>query len=176
MSNFLYIHHDLSGVPDVWKIGISMTPYSAVRSRQKFCWNQFGLQHLYFGTSACIEHLESAIKQHFRSKSGKVMKQYGTQTEMFNVPIEDLLLYIEWYVERNKLLVKKVEMKGDYTASRSGACPFGIPSETLAAEWCQEKLELIFGDTADPVDNFIGGYRGKKSNLFRNTFDKFFEL
>jgi hypothetical protein len=175
MSNFLYIHHDLSGVPDVWKIGVSITPYSAVRSRQKFCWNQFGLQHLYFGTSKCIAHLEWAIKNHFNSKSGKALKNYGTQTEMFNVPIADLLNYIKQYVEQNQLLVKKVEMSGDYTASRSGACPFGIPSETLAGEWCEEKIKDIFGDCRDPVEKFVTGHRGKKFNLYRNTFAHFFE-
>jgi hypothetical protein len=176
MSNFLYIHRDLSGVPDVWKVGVAMTPYSAVRARQKFCWNQFGLQHLYFGTAACIAHLEWAIKNHFNSKSGKAMKNYGTQTEMFNVPIDDLLIYIEWYIDRNRLLVQKIEMSGDYTASRSGACPFGIPSETLAGEWCQEKINDIFANRSDPVENFVLGRGRKKTNWYRNTFDHFFEL
>ena len=171
MSNFLYIHHDLSGVPDVWKIGVAMTPYSAVRARQKFCWNQFSLQHLYFGSPCSVAHLESAVKQHFASRSGKVLKNFGSQTEMFNVPIDELLTFIDQYIERHLLLVKKIEMVSDYTAANSKSCPFKIPPEDMAGYWCSTKVKEIFGDAQDPAQGFGGLRKIKHLNMFHHLFD-----
>ena len=63
MSHFLYIHKDLSNVAGVWKVGVAMTPYSAVRARQKFCWNKFHLDYLYFGLPWHVKFLEKTIKK-----------------------------------------------------------------------------------------------------------------
>jgi len=172
MSNFLYIHHDLSGVPDVWKIGIAMTPYSAVRARQKFCWNQFSLQHLYFGSSFSVSYLESAVKRHFANRSGKVLKNFGSQTEMFNVPIDELLTFINQYVERHQLLVKKIDLVSDYTASNSKSCPFKIPSEDMAGYWCTAKVKEIFGDAQDPAQ----GFGGLNKIKYLTTFNQMFQI
>lgn len=172
MSNFLYIHHDLSGVSDVWKVGVAITPYSAVRARQKFCWNQFSLQHLYFGSSCSIANLESAVKAHFANQSGKVLKNFGAQTEMFNVPIDQLLTFINQYVERHLLLVKKIELVSDYAATNSKNCPFKIPTEDLASYWCSTKVKELFGDAPDPARSYYGRRRVK----YLTTFDRVFEI
>lgn len=148
MSYFLYIHKDLTNVPDAWKIGKTKTPYSAVRARQKFCWAQFGLQHLYFGHPTDISYIEDRVKHHFQSLSGKTIQQFGTQTEMFKINIDHLLAFIDALISEKKLLVRKVEMQGDYVASSSGKCPFGIPAEEYADQWAVRKFLEIFGPNA----------------------------
>jgi len=145
MSHFLYIHKDLTGEPNVWKVGVAITPYSAVRARQKFCWNQFGLQHLYFGIAHHVEYVEDRIKQYFRELSGKSLQNFGTQTEMFKIDIKQLLSFIDKLIVDENLNVRKIEMQGDYTASNSGACPFRIPSESYAKFWAMEKCIELFG-------------------------------
>lgn len=162
MSHFLYIHKDLTNVPDAWKVGKTLTPYSAVRSRQKFCWNQFGLQHLYFGFKSHIAFIEDKVKQKFYPWSGKKIQQFGTQTEMFKVNIEHLTKFIDQLIVENNLKVRKVEMQGDYTASNSGSCPFGIPSEAWAEHWAHQKCLEIFGVSEE-------NYKNSKS-----TFNKIF--
>lgn len=145
MSHFLYIHKDMTNEPNVWKVGVAMTPYSAVRARQKFCWNQFGLQYLYFGTAGHIGLLENKIKQHFLWQSGKSLQNLGTQTEMFKVDINVLLSYINTTITERELYVRPVELDKDYTASNSGSCPFQIPSEAAAGQWARNKCKEIFG-------------------------------
>jgi hypothetical protein len=145
MSHFLYIHKDLTNVPDAWKVGKTMTPYSAVRARQKFCWNQFGLQHLYFGFKTHITFIEDRVKQQFYPWSGKTIQKFGTQTEMFKVDVDHLLTFIDGLIVEQNLKVRKIEMEGDYIASNSGSCPFGIPAEAYAENWARLKCLEIFG-------------------------------
>ena len=71
MSHWLYIHEDMGGEPDVYKPGIAMLPYSAVRARQKFVWKKFELTHLYFGRAEHIKILEQRIKKNFYDCSGQ---------------------------------------------------------------------------------------------------------
>ena len=60
-SFILYIHNDLSGDPDWKKIGKAMTPYSAVRSRQKNCSKKFYLNHIFIGDPCHINVLEESF-------------------------------------------------------------------------------------------------------------------
>lgn len=167
MSHFLYVHKDLNRTKDVWKLGITLTPYSAVRSRQKFCWEKFGLDYLWIGDPNDIALLEQTLKTDLKALSGKALKGFGTQTEMFKIPINELLKYIALLIEVNNLRVKQVSMSEPYTASNSGSCPFGIPSEKDAHEWLRWKVSELFKNEK---------YSDKtKLRLSRNMFNKLFE-
>ena len=61
MSHFFYLHKDLTGEPDAWKLGIALTPYSAVRARQKFCWNKFKLDRRSFQFQPNYLHVDQAL-------------------------------------------------------------------------------------------------------------------
>jgi hypothetical protein len=159
MSHFLYIHKDMSGTPDVWKPGITMLPYSAVRARQKFTWNQFELNHLFFGRPRNIEFLEKSIKTRFKHCSGKMLQGFGTQTELFLVKEEDLLFYIRSTIQQYNLAIVQVLLEKPYTASSRSQCPFNCPQEFNAYRWCEDKADKLFG-----------------KDSYRSTKDKFGEL
>lgn len=145
MSHFLYIHKDMSGTPDIWKPGIAMLPYSAVRARQKFTWNQFELNYLFFGRPRQIVFLEKKIKSHFSYCSGKALQGFGGQTELFQVQEKELLSFVRGTIQRYDLAVKEVLLEKPYTASNSGQCPFGCPTEAYAESWCDKKSVELFG-------------------------------
>jgi hypothetical protein len=145
MSHFLYIHKDMSGTPDVWKPGIAMLPYSAVRARQKFTWNQFELNYLFFGRPRNIVFLENSIKSYFSHCSGKTLQGFGGQTELFQVKEQDLLLYIRTTIQQHDLAIKEVLLEKPYTASNSEQCPFNCPPEAYARSWCDQKAVELFG-------------------------------
>jgi len=151
-SYFFYIHPDLTKVPDVWKLGITKTPYSAVRARQKYCWEQVGLTHLYFGLPFSISLLESNLKKRLGYLSGKSLQQFGTQTEMFKIDINTLLLEIDSIIVEKELYIKKVDLPTPYTAVNAGQCPFGICSEDFADNWARNKAIEIFGTNAEKQD------------------------
>jgi hypothetical protein len=168
MSHFLYLHKDLSGTENVWKVGVSVTPYTAVRLRQKFCWNQFGLDYLWFGQPEHVAMLEAVVKRHFHKVSGKVLKGFGTQTELFQVPIDEMLTVISNVISEYGLKIKQVQLADRYTASNSGSCPFGIPSEKDADWWLTNRLQAVF-------NNPKFAHR-KKIKLSPNTFNRLFEI
>ena len=144
MSHFLYIHKDLSGDPDWNKAGVSVTPYTAVRTRQKFCSKEFSLDHLYFGRERHIHQLESSIKDRFGHVTGKVLTDRG-QTELFNVSQEVLVTFIKETIEQQNLHIQKVELKEPYSAFNAGKCPFNIPSEGSVWSWANRLVEKHWG-------------------------------
>jgi hypothetical protein len=149
----------MSGTPDVWKPGIAMLPYSAVRARQKFTWNQFELNYLFFGRPRNIVFLEKQIKSHFNHCSGKTLQGFGGQTELFLVKEEDLLCYIRTTIQQYRLAIMEVQLEKPYTASNSGQCPFNCPPEADAEYWCNNKATALFG-----------------KDSYQSTKDKFGEL
>lgn len=172
MSHWFYIHKDLSNTPNVYKVGIALAPYSAVRARQKFCWQKFGLQHLYFGGELSIQRLEELVKKRFLYSSGKHKNGFGTQTELFEVKLETLLKYIEDKIADDKLNIIKINLESDYTASNSSNCPLGIPTEKYAGSWADKKFKEIFSNFA--ADN-KQGILGKKF-IDTKMFEKFFKI
>jgi hypothetical protein len=144
MSHFLYIHKDLSNVKGVWKVGVAMTPYSAVRARQKFCWNKFGLDYLYFGIPDDVVFLEKRIKQNLRRFSGKELQGRGANTEMMKIDIAYLLNEIEDIVKKFDLRVHQLTLNEPYSAANSGDCPFGIPSEEYARDHLNRRAKEFF--------------------------------
>jgi hypothetical protein len=165
MSHFLYIHPCMAGTPDVWKVGVTKTPYSAVRARQKYTWAKFGLDYLYFGRPNSILWLEQQIKDYFRNWSGKTLQGYGT--ELFQVEIGQLRNKINSLIQEHQLDVVVVSMKGAYTASSSGQCTFGIPGEKDADWYLECKANEIFNRADRPSS--VG-----KRILAKNNYDKLF--
>jgi hypothetical protein len=144
MSHFLYIHKDLSGVDGVWKVGITMTPYSAVRARQKFCWNKFYLDYLYFGLPGHVKTLEKLVKKQFAHLTGKQTQGTSANTEMIQIDIDRLLKEITSIIKDWNLKIHRLHLDEPYGAANSGHCPFGIPGELYASEWLQEKAKNFF--------------------------------
>jgi hypothetical protein len=138
----------MSGTPDVWKIGVTKTPYSAVRGRQKYTWIKFGLTHLYFGLPRDVLWLEQRIKDIFQNFSGKVIQGYGT--ELFNIGLQPLRAEIARLIEDCKLKVIEVKLKEPYTASSSGKCPFGLPGESDADFFLESVADGIFSQPTQP--------------------------
>jgi hypothetical protein len=155
----------MAGTPDVWKVGVTKTPYSAVRARQKYTWAKFGLDYLYFGRPNSILWLEQQVKDYFRNYSGKTIKGYGT--ELFQVEIAQLRNKINSLIQEHQLDVVMVTMKGAYTASSSGQCTFGIPGEKDADWYLECKANEIFNSAVRP--NTVG-----KRILSKNNYDKLF--
>jgi hypothetical protein len=155
----------MSNTPDVWKVGITKTPYSAVRARQKFTWQKFGLEYLYFGRPSDIAWLEQELKDYFRFCSGKTLQGYGT--ELFQANIREIQKQINHLIESCGLNVMPVAMKGPYTASASGSCPFGIPGEKDADWFLERKADEVFGASTRPKT--IG-----KRIFARNNYDQLF--
>lgn len=172
MSYFLYIHADTSNSEGVWKVGKSLTPYSAVRSRQKNSWKQFELDYLWFGYPQEIHFLEKKVKRHFYKHSGKYKTGYS-QTELFQIPVKQIVNYINETINDNSLLIQSIELKEKYCASKSGSCPFGIPSEKYASEWLNDKLEDLFPQN-QYVMHSLPAF--KKSIGNKNNFFQLFEI
>jgi hypothetical protein len=144
MSCFLYMHRDMSKHEDIWKIGVAKTPYSAVRARQKFCWDKFGLDYLYFGNPYHISSLEERAKQYFYPRSGKYLNRIGGQTELFSIDIKLLKGFIDTQISQFEYQVREIVLDKPYTASSSGSCPFGIPSENQVDGWLEKKFHELF--------------------------------
>lgn len=166
MSHFLYAHKDLTNTPDVWKIGIAITPYSAVRARQKFCWQQFGLDHLWFGFPTHIEFIEEYIKHDLRLCSGKTLQNLGTQTEMFKIDIKVLKHKINNLIKTQGLCVMEIPLDQPYVASNSGQCPFRIPGEKQAEDWLNEKAKKQWPDKIQIINQPIYISTSKYQKLF----------
>ncbi len=127
-SFFFYIHNDLSGDPDWKKIGKAMTPYSAVRARQKYCSEVFHLNHIWFGNPKDISFIEQTIKVNLHKLSAKYLKGISA-TEVFKIKEKELIKQINQLIEDYGLQVWKQDLDKPYSASKSSECPFKIPSE-----------------------------------------------
>ena len=149
VSFFLYLHKDLSGEPDVWKLGKAITPYSAVRARQKYMWRTFELPHLYFGRPSHITTLEDVLKSELFDYSATKLINGSCQTELVKIPIENLLQVIGDIIEKRNLDVIKLEMPGPYTASKSSSCPYGIPTESKSHQHLLRIVKSKFGDSPE---------------------------
>ena len=145
-GHFLYCHKDLTGVADVCKTGKTITPYSAVRARQKYCWNQVGLDYLWFGFPNHIDWLECHVKSHFAYCSGNRVNQIGNQTELFQVPIKDMREFINQTISKHNLCVREIILTAPYVATSSGQCPFEIPGEKYCHGWLENKCRELFAD------------------------------
>ena len=145
-SFFFYIHDDLSGDLNWRKCGKGMTPYSVVRSRQKFCSKQFSLAHLYFGNPNHISFLEEQFKSKFKRKTGTEINNISSQTELFKMTEFEMLVAAKSIIDTNNLQILKVELSKPYSAANSGECPFGIPTEVDSYEYLKNMVIKQWGE------------------------------
>jgi hypothetical protein len=150
MSHFLYGHKDLTAEPDVWKVGKSLTPWSAVRLRQRHCWNTVGLDYLFFGRARHIDFLENQVKRHFEYRCGSSLVG-NCRTELFKVPEQELFDYIRDQIKTHELHVNELVLKEMYSATSAGQCPFGVPSEDTADHWCEQRVLEMWGKDPDEI-------------------------
>lgn len=160
---FFYIHKDLGGDSNWRKIGIAMTPYSAVRARQKNLSKEFSLDHVYFGIPSDIAKLETNIKNIFKHMSGSILNNIAAQTEMFKISETDLLDEIHKQIVSLNLHVEKCVLAVPYSAANSGACPLGIPCEQNSHEYLTNILENKYGFKIKKA------FKNNFPNLFLNT-------
>jgi len=150
MSHFLYAHKDLTGQADVWKVGKALTPWSAVRLRQRNCWNTVGLDYLFFGRASHIEKLESRVKKNFDYCSGTSLVG-DCRTELFQVKEKMLFDYIRNQIKQDELHIKEIVLEKPYIATSFGSCPFKVPSEDHARAWCNKIVKNNWGDEPEQI-------------------------
>lgn len=162
-SFFLYIHGDMSGDPDWNKSGKVMTPYSAVRVRQRFCSKKFQLEHLFFGYPPHIDILEDSFKEKFVSKSGTKLTGISSQSELFNMSSDSMRIEVNKIISEKNLFIKEIILDKPYDASNSSECPLGILSELNSHEQLTNRVSDIWGDEIAKIN--------KKTNMFYSLFE-----
>ena len=169
MSHFYYIHKDVSGDLDFWKPGITVHPSNVVRGIQRKQSKKFVIDHLYFGRPSHIHYLESAIKGHYKSVSGKALLEWGNQTELFKVEINDLLARVN-FVIGNKfrpLDVVKIPLKDPYYGTNQSTCSLRLPVGESDSWYFDNKVNELFGYTSQRTQ--IAPTRTAE-NLFERTY------
>jgi len=167
-SFIIYIHNDLSGDTNWKKIGKAMTPYSAVRSRQKNCSQKFYLNHIFFGDPEHINILEETFKKTCYRLSGTYLNKISGQTELFKMPEEEILIHLLGIIEQYNLNVKKIDLDGPYFACNSGECPLQIPSENYSYAYLRNLVIKTWGTCSN--------IKSKNDVRSDNLFSLFFEL
>ncbi len=169
-SFFLYIHKSLCKTPNAWKIGKGMTPYSVVRARQKYQWEKFSLDHLYWGRPEHIDILESSIKDSLNQYSGTVLNNMAAQTELFMIDVDKIIENIDRIIKGKCLHAEVIELEEPYSASKSSNCPLWIPGESISHIDLSERVSYRWGPNA--IENYkIGRNRGKPTeNMFSSLF------
>jgi hypothetical protein len=170
VSFFLYLHEDLSGEPDVWKLGKAMTPYSAVRARQKYMWKTFKLDHLYFGRPKHINRLEENLKNDLFYCSATRLLRTGCQTELFKISADLLLAQINSTIKNLSLDVIKIDIPY-YSASKSSDCPLKIPSELKSYHYLSDVINNNFGeDVFETIFNEFFIEQAKNKDCINDLF------
>jgi hypothetical protein len=142
-SFFLYIYGDLCGNIEYNKLGVGMTPYSVLRSRQKSCSERISLDYLLFGLPDQILFLEDKFKKKYNHLTGTILNGIPSQTELFKMKKEDMFNSIMEFNDEYKLNIVFLNMPVPYSAVNSGECPLGIPSERKSFEFLIEKANLL---------------------------------
>jgi hypothetical protein len=164
MSHFYYIHKDVGGDPDFYKPGVTVHPSNVVRGIQRKQSKKFVIDHLYFGRPSHIYQLESCIKDYYKSVSGKALLEWGNQTELFKVDIEELLATVDSVIKGCEFNIVKIPLKEPYHGTNQKTCPLNLPGE--GDRWYfDQKVDELFGYTSQRTK--IAPTRTAK-NLFKN--------
>jgi hypothetical protein len=147
-SYWLYMHPELSGAEHYWKVGKSLTPYSAVRSRQRFLVNDFYLTALWFGHPDDIARLERDIHQLWRPRSEQRLGSSRRELIYYQPDQEHhaaLDTAIEIMLWSRKLRIQRMHTgTRGYHATNSSQCCFHSAQEKDAHEWSRLKLRDMF--------------------------------
>ena len=151
MSHFFYIHKPVCGTPGVSKVGIAITPYSAVRLRQRVMAQRFSLDYVYFGRKHHIRKLEKGIKDQLSHK----LLGGSAQTELFEIPTDIMRKFVHSYISSNNLDVKEVVLESPYSATNSGQCPLQLPSEKYVNNYLENMIKEQFGSEYDRLFDLL---------------------
>lgn len=147
MSHFYYIHQDVGGDPEFHKPGITVHPSNVVRGIQRKQSKKFVIDHLYFGRPSDIYVLETAVKNMYKHVSGKVLLEWGNQTELFKVSSDELLKSVNNIITELKLDVVKIPLKEPYHGTNQKTCPLNLPGEK-EYWYFDQKVNELFGYTS----------------------------
>jgi hypothetical protein len=167
MSHFLYLHPEVSGVKDVYKIGIAITPYSAVRLRQRNIWTSFSIPYLFFGRPDDIKDLEKIVLNELYQYTGKALNNIGSQSELIKLDISVILDKIKEIINSEDLDVIELKLDEPYSAVNSGQCPLDIPCEKNCNFFLEEKVKEVFGTGPSLKEKKIS----RQEQLFQSLFD-----
>ena len=144
MSPWYYIHRDVGGNPDFWKPGVTVHPSNVVRGIQRKQSSKFFIDHLYFGKPSDIARLEDYVKFVYKDVSGKALFEWGNQTELFKVDINDLLKTVNDMILSTGLCVKKIPLAKPYHGTNTKTCDLKLPGEK-EAWYFEQKVRDLFG-------------------------------
>ena len=146
-SYWLYIHPELSNKENYWKVGKSLTPYSAVRSRQRFLVDDFYLTAVWFGHPDDIALLEAEIHRMFRPVVWNKLGSSRGELVYFNPEheTETLEQTIDAVITVNEYRVRRIVAPSPrgYHATNASQCPYGCAQEKDAHKWSRAKLREL---------------------------------
>ena len=150
MSHFYYIHKDVGGDPDFLKPGVTVHPSNVVRGIQRKQSRKFVIDHLYFGRPEHIYYLESCVKEQYKSVSGKVLLEWGNQTELFKVSIKELLVAVDDIINYKwrPLDIVKIPLKEPYYGTNQSTCTLQLPVGEKDGWYFENKVNELFGYTS----------------------------
>lgn len=147
MSHFYYIHQDVGGDPEFLKPGITVHPSNVVRGIQRKQSRKFVIDHLYFGRPEHVRILEACVKDYYKHLSGKVLLEWGNQTELFKISEAELLKTVNEVIKNCELDIVKIPLKEPYHGTNQTNCPLRLPGEN--DRWYfDQKVNELFGYTS----------------------------
>lgn len=148
MSHFYYIHRDVGGDAEFVKPGITVHPSNVVRGIQRKQSKKFVIDHLYFGRRQDIYILEEAIKHAYKHVSGKVLLEWGNQTELFKINIDKLVKEVNETILELELDIVKLPLKEPYFGTNTSNCTLRLPGEK--EDWYfEQKVNELFGRNSE---------------------------
>ena len=158
-SYWLYIHPELQGKKNYWKVGKCLTPYSAVRARQRFLVDDFYLTAVWFGVPGDVAQVESAIHAAYRPKYGAQLGSSRSELVYYDEDQagESLISTIDTVIAIQGARLKRRPIKNPkgYHATNSGQCVFNCPQEKNAHEWSRQQIKTMFDIKYDSRDMFL---------------------
>jgi hypothetical protein len=80
----------------------------------------------------------------YKHVSGKVLLEWGNQTELFKVSAKDLLKSVSEVITELKLDIVKIPLKEPYHGTNQATCPLNLPGEN--ERWYfDSKVNELFG-------------------------------
>ena len=148
MSYWFYLHPELSGRTNYWKAGKSLTPYSAVRSRQRFLVDDFYLSAVWFGHPTDIAKLEKLVHGLYSPRGQSQLGSSRGELIYYDPKEQDSSLEarVEQIIYSYNLSVQRM-FTGDsrgYHATNSSQCCFGCWQEKDAHEWSRRRVWELF--------------------------------
>ena len=150
MSNsyWLYLHPELQGKQHYWKVGKALTPYSAVRARQRFLVDDFYLTAVWFGHPKDVATIEQLIHSMYRPMNEARLGSSRSELVYYNPEDHELTLEssIQLAIDLRGASLKRMSTgnPNGYHATNSTQCPFDCPQEKYAHDWSRKRIYTMF--------------------------------